>query len=101
MTCDTEGIHFTTDTKDTTLVDLERVEHACVFGKVFECLDSVKPACIHISGPNRDKASHILTFWTCDTEGIHFTTDTQDTTLVDLERVEYAYLARCLSARIA
>jgi len=37
----------------------------------------------------------------CDTEGIPFTTDTQDTILVDLERVEYAYLARCLSARIA
>ena len=36
---------------------------------------------------------------TCDTEGIHFTTDTRDTTLVDLERVGYAYLAiPCVSA---
>ena len=47
------------------------------------------------------KMAPSTSYKTCDTEGIHFTTDTQDTTLVDLERVEYAYLARCLSARMA
>ena len=43
-------------------VDASTLVLTAVADKVLECSDSVKLACIRISGPNRDKTSHILTF---------------------------------------